>query len=496
MKRPDSLPAFDGHKKRVQKAWSDRSPFDRLYGDAYDYALPQRRPSDSGRTPDTAADLIFDMTATMSSMYFAGSLSRDLFSQDPFTLQTGKVARLSLDAGQVKVLDRELAGVADRITPFFQSGDWDNAKHEACIDLGVGTAAILPVKGPRNNPVLFAALPFDQIAIECDMFGRPQLVSWKQTMTRDMLRDGFPNGDHAETDAGGAGAADSEITVYQDWFRVKSGGWLFVVWTERSVGFVEHDWTRTQPIAVPRYYRVPGEAYGRGPILLALPSIKTLNKAQELTLRAAAIQMLGIWAYRAGGTFNPDTVALGPGQFWPMQSTGGILGPDVQRLDPATGRLDVASLVTENLQGQIKGVLFDNRIDDKGGTPASASEIVARMRQQADVHIGAFGRLVREIMPVIVPRVSEILFEHGYLGPPMTIDEYLVAMEVQSPMQAALNASKLTAVANYLEFAASIAGPERLKFYAHLDRIMELVRKGLQVPLEAVPTDAERRQYE
>ena len=38
-----------------------------------------------------------------------------------------------------------------------------------------------------------------------------------------------------------------------------------------------------QPIAVPRYYRVPGEAYGRGPILMALPSIKTLNRAQDFS---------------------------------------------------------------------------------------------------------------------------------------------------------------------------------------------------------------------
>jgi hypothetical protein len=68
-----------------------------------------------------------------------------------------------------------------------------------------------------------------------------------------------------------------------------------------------------------RYHRVPGEPYGRGPILLALPTIKTLNKAVELTLKAAAIQMLGIWGYRPGGSFNPDTVRLGPGEIWPMQ---------------------------------------------------------------------------------------------------------------------------------------------------------------------------------
>ena len=86
------------------------------------------------------------------------------------------------------------------------------------------------------------------------------------------------------------------------------------------------------------YFRVAGETRGRGPITLALPSIKTVNKAQELALKSAAIQMLGIWGYRANSGFNPDTAAQQPGSFWAMQSTGGILGPDVTRLDPAAGR--------------------------------------------------------------------------------------------------------------------------------------------------------------
>ncbi len=93
------------------------------------------------------------MTATTSVMYFAGSLQRDLFpaGQQPFTLQSGPLAKLRLGAGAA-ALDRELERDATSMYPFFLTGEWDMAVHETCIDLGIGTGAILPVKGDRHQP--------------------------------------------------------------------------------------------------------------------------------------------------------------------------------------------------------------------------------------------------------------------------------------------------------------------------------------------------------
>lgn len=487
--------AVEDQKRRADRVWQDRAPWDRLYRDAYEYALPMRRPSASSVTK-SVADKIFDMTATQSAMYFAGNLQRDLFpaGQAPFRLETGKLARMAIGPDEAKRLDRELERLSTQMHPFFTAGDWDTAMHETCIDLGVGTGAIMPVKGTRDEPVVFASIPFDSLAIENDMWGRLAFASWKQVLSREAIRTGFPDGhfDREFLDAARE-KPNGEVTLYQDFWRLPGrAGWRYAAYTEKAPAFIVEAATRTQPLAVPRYYRVPGEAYGRGPILLALPSIKTLNKGQELALKAASIQMLGIWGFRAGGTFNPDTVRVGPGEFWPMQSTGGILGPDVQRIDPASGRIDVAKWIVGGLQDQIRAALFDTRLPEEQGTPRSASEIVARLRQKAEVHIGAFGRLVREIMPAVVPRVAEILYEFGYLQTPLRIDDFMIAIQVQSPMQAALNAERLASIANYIEFVGAVAGPQALELYAHVDRVMDLVAKGQQIPADLIPTDEER----
>src|SRR5262249_10141999 len=163
----------------------------------------------------------------------------------------------------------------------------------------------------------------------------------------------------------------------------------FAAYLKESEGAIVEETYKTQPMAVPRYHRVPGEPYGRGPIILAMPTIKTLNKALELTLKSAAIQMLGIWGYRPGGAFNPDTVRLGPGEFWPMQATGGVLGPDVTRLDTASGKVDVGQLVTQELRLQVQSMLGDDRLPEKGATPVSATEIMARMKRIQQNYMGA-----------------------------------------------------------------------------------------------------------
>ncbi len=485
-------------KQRVDNCWGERSPWSKIYQDAYDYAVPMRRPSGGVNGRPAQPDKLFDMTAPMSAMYFAGNLQRDLFpaGQPAFWLETGPLAALALQPDERQAFDRELARTSALIHPFFLAGDWDTAIHEMCVDLAIGTGALLPVKGSASDPVTFACIPFDQLAISTDAFGRVNLVSWKQELRADQIVEAWPNGVYPDDFKEKAKTRPSDLKcVYQDWWRDADprGGWHFAARLDNSTVVITHERYRTQPIAVPRYYRVPGEAYGRGVVLTALPTIKTVNKAQELALKNFAIQMLGIWGYRSGGTFNPNTTRIAPGEFWAMQSTGGMLGPDVSRLDTPMGNFNVANMMIGDLQTQIKNAMFDTRLPDYEGTPRSASEMAARMQQRANIHIGAFGRLVNEIMPVIVPRVAEILFELGILPMMGQADDLLVAVKVRSPMAAALNADRIAAIANYHDYVLAFAGPENKDLYINQDKVLAQVADGLQIDKDLIPAGEEKQ---
>lgn len=485
---------------RSQKAWSDRTGWDALYNDAYNYVLPNRRPGGAS-VAKAPASLIFDMTGPNSAIHCAGEIQRQVFpANTPFTFETGPLVAQNLTPAEKKSWDKQLNRVATSIYPFFKTGDFDTAMHEFCTDLTIGTGALLPMKGPSiNEPLVFVAIPQDEIAIAQDAWGRINFVSWRRrNICREQAIEAWPRGNYSTEFREAARAKPyEEITVFQDFFKLPDGRWRFVAYLEKNGDFIVTEEYQTQPIAVARFYRVPGEAYGRGPVLFALPTIKTVNKAQELTLKAAAIQMLGIWGFRAGGTFNPDTVRLGPGEFWPMYSTGGLLGPDVQRLDPAGGRLEVARLVIGSGQNQIREALLDTRLFDDGGTPASATEQALMASQSAKVHIGAYGRLSHETMPVIVPRSMEILNEWRILPRVISFNQLLLSMYVNSPMWSALKADELSGMVNYLQLVATVRAQEQvIARDISVDRFLENARGIMRVTPDIVATEAERKAAE
>lgn len=486
--------------QRSKKAWDRRSSWDGVCREAYDYVLPNRRPGGQGKSV-APAQMIFDMTGPNSAIHCAGEIQRQIFpAATPFQIETGPLVASRLSGAEKVKWDKQLNKQAEFVYPFMKTGDLDTAMHETCTDLTIGTGALLPLRGPSiNDPLRFVCVPFDEIAVDQDAWGRVNYVSWKrQNLGREQILEAWPKGAFtAEFLRLAREKPYDEVVVYQDFWRLPDGSWRFAAYFEKegqANGFIAQENYRTQPIAVARFYRWPGEAYGRGPVLFALPTIKTANKAQELALKSAAIQLLGIWGFRAGGTFNPDTVRVGPGEFWPMQSTGGLLGPDVQRLDTAAGRLDVGRMVMGDLRSQIREALLDTRIADDGGTPASASEIATRVGQNARVHVGAYGRLIRELLPVIVARSMEILSDWRLLPQLMSFNELLVTMTVNSPMMAALKADELAAMSNYFELASIVAGaPPQVATYIHTLRFLDRARGIMLVPPDVTPTDEERK---
>lgn len=494
------LSPIERQRQRSTQVWNSRGGWDSLYQEAYDYVLPNRMPGGQGKTKKPA-QLIFDMTGPNSAMHFAGELQRQMFPvSTPFTFETGPLVAQQLQPRQKDAWDKKLNGVAQFVYPFFKTGEFDNCLYEACTDLGIGTGVVLPMRGPSmDEPLRFVCIPQGEVAIGQDAWNRVNFVSWKRcNIGREAIIEAWPRGSYTQEFRNTARQKPyDEVTVFQDFYRLPDGRWRFCAYLEKSaaqadIGFIAEETYRTQPVAVMRFYRWPGEAYGRGPILFALPTIKTVNKAQELTLKAAAIQLLGIWGYRAGGTFNPDTVRVGPGEFWPMMSTGGVLGPDVARLDPAAGRLDVARLVISGGQSQIREALLDTRIHDDGGTPASASEMALVAGQNAKVHVGAYGRLNTEGVGVIVPRAMEILAEWRILPNLMSFNELMTTMYINSPMLQQLKADELNASINYYRLALEITGTAQgAARYVSIDRLLEHARRRLLVPPDVVPTEAE-----
>lgn len=494
-------------RRRRDRARTENDTWDSVNKDAYAYTCPYRRSTKDGRG-DRRVDHLFDNTGVVSTFRGAGQLQQDLFppGQVFFNLKPGPISVMlakSMVTGNAPAeghdlgwFERQLDAMSNQLAPFFLTGEWDNAVSELCIDLYIGTGVMLILEGDDDNPIRFVTLPREEVTLEPGPYGDVSALFWATRMSRRAIKTAFPNGtfDH-DFEQALKDDANGETTLYQDFLR-DGAGWQFIASVDGCNAPISKQVYKTQPFIASRFYRVPGEVYGRGPALLALPTVKTLNKAMELLLKNFAIQMLGMWGYRPGGTFVPENAPIRPGGFWPMQSTGGVMGPDVMRLDAGGNAAAMSQIVLGDLRTQVQTSLHDEQLPDGGATPKSAAEIVARVARMKQNYVGAYGRMIHEIIPVAIRRVMEIAYKRGLVTSQIALDKMLVTVDVISPLAQALKADHYKAVVESMQLVAQLEGPQAVARRFDLDTLMPQMIRDLGVDSNLVRTAKELAAYD
>lgn len=496
---PDSGFDMKRHAQRMAGEWSKKTVWDSYLRPVYDFAIPYRRPTQLAGS-DRRGDYIFDVTAIDSTFRGSSQLKEDLFptGQDFFKLSAGPLSKRLIkqarDADTV-AFQRQLQDLTEQILPFFQTGEFDLAASEMCLDIFAGTGVMLPVKGDRLNPVRFVTLPMEECCLLIDGYGRVCGLSWKRMWKKSDLREAFPDATFPlDFWQGHNENPDATVLLYQEFIKEGSRWRCHARLDDQNAAPLRTWWRKAKPFIAPRYHVVPGEAYGRGPVMLALSTIKVVNKVKEMALRSAAINLLGLWGYRPGGAFNPDVHRMQPGAFWPVNSTGGMLGPDVTRLDTPGRGLEVANIVLSDERATIQRILHDEQTPAKGKTPVSAEEYLHFVQRIKRAYVGAFGRLTTETIPDLVPAVCEILYEQQLITTDLTFDQLLLGVEVTSPLASALKSEHLQPVIQFFQMIAAMGkNPEREMV---LDEVLPEIAVDMGVPARWITTADQKAAFD
>jgi hypothetical protein len=166
----------------------------------------------------------------------------------------------------------------------------------------------------------------------------------------------------------------------------------------------------TNPYLIFRWAVTSGEQYGVGPILRALPDIKTANKVVELVLKNATIAVSGIWQADDDGVINLNNINLTPGAIIPkaVGSTG---------LTPlATGaNFDVSQIILKDLRDRIRHTLLADRLGLLSDKEMTATEILARNADMLRILGATYGRLLHEFIRPLCDRGLQILSRRGVI---------------------------------------------------------------------------------
>ena len=403
---------------RHEKALSRKENFRDLYEDAYEFALPQRNLYDGhweGKVGgQKKMDRVFDSTAINSTQRFANRMQSGIFPPQR------KWCRLEpgSDIPQDRQAEAQLAldTYSDKLFDTLKQSNFDIAIGEFLLDLSVGTAVMMVQPGDDTMPVNFVPVPQYLVSFEEGANGKVDNVYRRMRIKGEALQRQWPDikipqALQIQID----NKPEEEIELVEaTLLDQKRGDYCDHVIHKKSKTELLYKRMDYSPWVVSRYSKVAGEIYGRGPLITALPDIKTLNKVKELTLKNASINIAGVYTAADDGVLNPNTIQIKPGAIIPVARNGGPQGESLRPL-PRSGDFNLTQLEINELTQSIKRILLDESLPPENMSARSATEVVERMKELSQNLGSAFGRLINETMIPLVSKMLEVMDERGII---------------------------------------------------------------------------------
>lgn len=494
---------FEDKKSDAGTAFQNALRYHRELKEIYRYFTPYREPT-SERTPsggktegENRTNQIFDGTGPSAAAAFVSNMKSDWMPafEDFFTLKNGPLYEGKDKEGRAEALQkvtRIVHGLTRRIRA--------TATEEMFGDLFAGTGALCVQPGTVRQPLRGFSVPILEIALENGPYSDVERWWWKRKWkareVEAMIQTRWPKGKIppklAEVIAKDRNAL-VEVTQFTYW-NDAAGNFEFCVWTDKDDVEIFSEEMSTSPWITPRMYVAPGETFGRGYAHLGLPGVKTVNKARELALRAAAFALLGLWTRRTDGVFNPKTSALIPGAFWKVASNGtGHQGPSIARLD-VPHNFDVSTVVINDEREQIRRVLFDDELPEITDRVRSPTEIAGRMRRYERMRGGATTRLAFELVTPFVERAVDCLGQMRLLPKDIRIDDILTQAEVSAPAAAAQRTDRVDRTVAWLQIMIGLFGPQAAALNSKIEDLLPELGRDLGVDERFIRKKTEHEQ--
>lgn len=485
--------SFDDKRQDAERAFNAAQRYHGELAEIYRYFTPFRQStaergvavsgagagaSEGGRR----TEFMFDGTGPSAAFAFASNMKADWMPalEEFFALQNGPlyVADNAPErAEQLQMVARIVHALTTKIRA--------TATDEMFSDLFAGTGALCMPQGDRRRKIIRGfSVPTTEIALENGPWGDVERWFWRRNYKARHMEQAFADakfGDKLASAIRQDRNLDILVTDFT-YYDHREGEFVREVWSQHcDKAPFETERMRTSPWITPRMFVVPGESFGRGLAHLGLPFVKTVNKARELALRAAAFALLGLWTRRHDGVFNPETAAMVPGAMWKVASNGsGGMGRSIERLD-IPHNFDISTVIIKDEREQIRRVLLDDELPEITDRVRSPTEIAGRMRRYEKNRGGATTRLAFELVTPFVQRAIDIIEQLGVLPTRLSVDDVLTQAVITAPAAAAQKTDKVERMVSWLQMVVGLVGPQAMALSAKIEEIVPQLGRDLGV---------------
>jgi len=478
--------------RRSEKAQRDKDLFEALYTDAYEFALPQRQLYgyyDGNSKGAKKMSRVFDSTAINSTQRFANRLQSGIFPPQRkwCRLEPGTdVPDDQRDQAQA-IMDVYM----EKMFAVIKQSNFDIAIGEFLLDLAVGTACMMVQPGDDISPINFTPVPMFLVSYEEGANGTVDKIYRRMRMKAEAIQQQWKDAvfsDYLEQMIDSKPTEDIDLleaTIYD----AERGDWCYHVIEVKTKEEVVYRRMLSSPWVISRYSKIAGEVYGRGPLLTAMPDIKTLNKTLELLLKNASLAVAGVYTAADDGVLNPQTVKIVPGAVIPVARNGGPQGESLRAL-PRAGDFNVSQIVINDLRANIKRTLLDESLPPDNMSARSATEVVERMKELAQNLGSAFGRLINETMIPLVARILQVMDERGLINMPLKVNGLEVKVSPVAPLAMAQNMEEINNIVQFMQLTSTMGQEGMLA--VKTGELIDYIGDKLGIPSSVRNTAAER----
>lgn len=483
----------DNLQRRIKTATSIYEQCRSIHKEAMDYSNPSRQTFDFHAQGQKKERHVFDSTAVLGLQQFSNRIQSSMMP--PWVHWQDFVAGDDYNEKEAEKLNKDLKSVTDVFFSTLNHSNFYTEISPGLSDLGIGTGAIQVEEEEfgKANPVRFCNIPLPELYLEKPPYGGIDNVWRKQSIRPENIKRNWPKAKLTKKLGELASKPDSkEIEIWNGQvYDTKTGKYNHVVFYEKEKHIIFEQQFNTKRLIVFRWHVVPGEVYGRGPIIQCMADIRTANKMNEVILRNAAIQTSGIYTGVSDGIFNPHVVSLAPGAIVPVASNSSA-NPSLSPMTPS-GNIGLGVDLLSLRQDSINKALFADPLGDITDPVRTATEMMIRQQEMLRNAGASFGRLKSELIEPLTAAVMDVLASRG-LVPDIKINGREVTIKQQSPMAKSEQLEDFQNTQVWMSNLMQFLPPEAIAGSVKIEELPGVTLQQLGVDPSLIRTEEERQE--
>lgn len=335
--------------------------------------------------------------------------------------------------------------------------------HELYLDMtAFGTGGMFIGEDPKSGELNFSTKHLKEIYLAEDMSGFIDTVYRKFEYTARQIsqRWGIENSGEDVQKAIDSGKLDATFEVlhcvqprldFEHGSKQRKDLPIASVYIlTKGKHILEQGGFEEMPYVAPRWAKVSGETYGRGPGVSTLPDVKMLQEMAKTILKAAQ------------KIVDPPLMVPDDGALNPVKTVPGGLNFRRSGSDPITplqtgGNIPIGLEMLQDVRSRIRSAFYIDQLQMQQGPQMTATEVLQRQEEKLRLMGPVLGRLQSELLGPMVTRVFGLLMRRGKFPPaPEILADAEYDIEYVSPLARAQKQTDANGLLRVFEIASPI----------------------------------------